>query len=167
MIFFQLAFLLINLIPLVSAAADVDSTWKYSAPPSIKTITLGSPACLVFKQMGHPLKKVDIPPSDMGMPVSQNLYYKGVVIGVYPSEQEMEPHVWSVMVTGKDIVIYPGIAVGMTSDELIKLLGKPYSDEERDDARWLFWTAPEPVGIFHVRIRNDRVIEFAMMEDWS
>lgn len=86
---------------------------------------------------------------------------------MYRSSAEKEPHVWSVRVNGEKIVIYPGITIGMRRDELITLLGKLYSEEMRQDELWLHWVAPDPVEIFHVRIKNGRVIEFAMMEDWS
>lgn len=155
------------LVVLTSATANADASWGSSTSPSVKTITLGSPLSLVLKQLGQPLKTVAVQPSEMGMPASQDLYYEGVVIGVYPSSPDREAHVWSVRVTGENVAIYPGIFVGMTRDELVDLLGPPYSDEARDDARWMFWRAPEPVAIFHLRLKNNRVIEFAMMEDWS
>lgn len=161
----MLLFLAITLL----AAADgyAENEWTFPAGPSVETITMGSPVSLVLKKLGTPLRKVSVPPSEMGMPESQDLHYKGIVIGVYRSSGGQEPRVWSLRVNGEEVVVYPGITIGMTKQELIMLLGKPDSDEIREDGQRLFWTAPEPVEIFYVRLRHDRVIEFAMMEDWS
>jgi hypothetical protein len=164
----KMAIVLLVIMPLASVAeADSENQWKYPAAPSIKTITIGSPTSLVLKELGPPLRKLGIPPSEMGMPESQDLYYTGLVIGVYASAEGEEPHVWSVHVTSNKVVIYPGITIGMTKRELIQLLGKPDSDENRDNGQWLFWTAPEPVNSFHIHLKNNRVVEFVMMEDWS
>lgn len=153
-------------VPLV-VFSDTEQKWRYPSAPSIKTVTMGSPVSLVFKKLGPPLKRIDIPPSEMCMPASQNLRYNGFTIGVYRSENGKEARVWSVSVTGKKVIIYPGIVIGMTRKQLIQLLGNSYSDETREDGQWLFWTTPKPVEMFHVRLSNDRVIEFSMREDWS
>lgn len=159
--------LLLTIAASFGSWASSEKDWKYPALPSVKTVTLGSPLSLVFKQLGPPSKKTEVPPSEMGMPASQNLQYDGLTIGVYQSETEDEPHVWLMRATGRKLLIYPGITIGMTKQQLIRLLGIPDSDETREDGQWLFWTAPEPVGSFHVRLSEDRVIEFTMLEDWS
>jgi hypothetical protein len=153
-------------MPFISSASDEES-WKYRAPPSVKTITLGSPVSIVFKKMGSPEKILNLPPSEMGMPASQQLIYPGMTIGAYRSDKKMEAHVWSVKVTGKQVVIYPGITIGMTKEALIKLLGKPYSEESRESGQWLVWISPEPVLMFHVILKNNRIVKFEMAEDWS
>ena len=149
------------------ASADIYAEWQFPAAPSIKTVTMGSPASLVLEKLGPPLRIVSVPPSEMGRPASQDFHYRGIIIGAYRSPDEKESHVWSVQVDGKEVVIYPGISIGMSRHELITLLGTPDSDEKREDGQWLFWTTPEPIEIFYVKLRNDRVIEFVMMEDWS
>lgn len=166
--YLKVAVILLAIMPLPSVADNnSEGEWRYPAAPSIKTITIGSPMSLVLEKLGLPLRKVGIPPSEMGMPQSQELYYGGLAIGVYPSAEGEEPHVWSVRVTAVKAAIYPGIIIGITRQELIQLLGKPDSDENRDDGQWLFWTAQKPVNSFHVRLDDNRVVEFVMMEDWS
>lgn len=162
----RLALLLLLCAPLASRAGD-EAKWRYPAPPSIRSVTLGSPLSLVLKEMGQPLQRIALPPSEMGRPASQDLVYDGFTLGVYPTRQGDEPHVWSVRVTGTGVVVYPGVTIGMTKEELVHLLGKPNSDEAREDAQWMFWAVPEPVGMFHVRLSNGRIIEFSMLEDWS
>ncbi len=155
------------LVPLFSFAVNDEQNWKFPHVPSVKSITIGSSNSQVLKVLGQPTKRRKLPPSEVGIPASEEFHYPGFILGLYRSENEKEPHVWFVHVIGKGPTVYPGIKIGMTKKELVELLGEPYSDDARADGQWMFWRVPDPVEIFHVRLKNNRVVEFKMAEDWS
>jgi hypothetical protein len=142
--------------------------WHFPKPPSIKRIGIGSSYTEVIKVFGKPLRINRVAPDRGGVPDLRELHYRNLTVQIYPSEGKSQPYVSSVVIRGSEWTIYPGVKVGMSKEQITRLLSEAPDSDDETDTPWFISFQLNKIPInFYVRLSNDgKVKEIGMAEDW-
>jgi len=102
--------------------------WRYPAPPSVNGVTLGTTLTEVLKKFGKPLHERTkiLGKTDPGIGDFMFLSYDGLELELF-RDDENRPFTVSEIIVSKSWDVYPGIKIGMSSEDVIGLIGKPLS----------------------------------------
>jgi hypothetical protein len=105
----------------------------------------------------------------MGMGPTKTLQYEGLTLELCKPEGHAEFYVWSIVVTGKQWLVEPGLRVGMNRNAVVKVLGPP-DNASRDTAtsrETLSYSYKSFDGYYGATLEKGRVVEISAGEDWS
>lgn len=134
----------------------------------IKGVGLGSSYALVLRQFGRPVsskrEKMD---DDFGVCgpayTSLLLSYKGAVVELSGDLRGRDFKVISLEITSPQLLITPGIKIGMTEQEARSKLGEPWQERSESGLRILSYVTKGNDGGAGLHFRNGRL----MKVDWS
>ena len=148
-------------------ASDRDQTWHFSNPPNINTITVGSSYADVIKAFGKPLRVNQNKGELEGRPDLQKLHFKNLTVEIYSSEDKSPARVASIEVTGPGWNVFPNLRIGMTEEQVAKILQEAPSKNISTDTPWFISFRSNDIDInFYVRIYKGTVKAIGMSEDW-
>ncbi len=130
--------------------------------PSVHGIKLGSQYQKVISTFGKPQSRKDRNKSFV-------LFYDGLVIEI-DSANKGSLWVSSVEITSSKWEISPEIKVGMLKDYVIKILGTPLNQEERENGKvWMWWwhKSPKFDSLFSVTFEKGKAVKIVFSEDKS
>jgi hypothetical protein len=164
-----LAFLSVSSLKAVRSeqASDRDQTWHFSNPPNVNTITIGSSDADVIKAFGKPLRVNQKKAELEGRPDLQKLHFKNLIVEIYSSEDKSPARVASIEVTGPGWNVFPNLRIGMTEEQVAKILQEAPSKNISTDTPWFISFRSNDIDInFYVRIYKGTVKAIGMSEDW-
>jgi hypothetical protein len=137
---------------------------------TIRGVGLGSSPAQIMKALGKPVKEVKLAAdSEMGMGQLMELFYAGLKFELCKPDGRDEFHTWQLTVTGPAWLVNPGIQVGMTRDQVLRVLASPSSagKDETPESETLHYGFVSFDGWYWVSLANGKVSEIGAAEDWS
>jgi len=130
--------------------------------PALQGIKLGSKFDEVISTLGKPQSSED---HDKNLV----LFYDGLTIEVGRKNHDL---LWvtNVEINNPKWEMNPKIKVGMPKNDIIKILGTPLHQEEREDGRiWIWWwhESSKFDSLFSVTFENEKAIKIMFSEDTS
>jgi hypothetical protein len=136
--------------------------------PSINGISLGSYLPKVRQKLGKPLRiRRESYDHYLGMGAGRRFEYDGMKAQLIKPPGAKEFHVWAITVTSKKWLVSPRLKIGMNLQEVINLFGVPREVEQKTEYEILWYALEELRGWFQVKIKDGKVIEIEMAEDWA
>ena len=162
-----LALLSVSSLKAVPSEQASDQTWHFSHPPNINTITVGSSYEDVIKAFGNPLRVNQKKAELEGRPDLQKLHFKNVTVEIYSTEDKSPARVASIEVTGPGWNVFPNLRIGMTEEQVAKVLHEAPNKNISTDTPWFISFRSNDIDInFYVRIYKGTVKAIGMSEDW-
>lgn len=130
--------------------------------PTVHSIKLGSKFEEVISTFGKPQSRKDNGKNFV-------LLYEGLTIGI-DSTNKNSLWVSSIEIISPKWEISPEIKIGMLKNDVIKILGPPLHQEEREDGRvWMWWWHGNPKfdSLFSVTFEKGKATKIMFSEDKS
>ena len=162
-----LALLSVSSLKAVPSEQASDQTWHFSNSPNINTITVGSSYGDVIKAFGNPLRVNQKKAELEGRPDLQKLHFKNLTVETYSTEDKSPARVASIEVTGPGWNVFPNLRIGMTEEQVAKILQEAPNKDISTDTPWFISFRSNDIDInFYVRIYKGIVKAIGMSEDW-
>ncbi len=140
---------------------------------AVKGISISDVRSQVFAAFGKPGSTSKGRDKLLGKGNWERMKYPGLLIEVaapeigYLKSPQKEPYVCQLIITSKAWATRCGIRVGCSRDQVITILGMPRSESNTDGATVFHYEPQEFDGSIWLKIRNNKVFEIGMAEDWS
>ena len=144
-----------------------------SPPPDDPAVTiagvgLGSTLGQLHARLGAPTGQV-VRPDDPEMGKLIELQYPGVRFELCEPAGKQQFHVWRLTVTGQNCLVEPGLRVGMSRADVLRVLGPPSSVEQNSATghETLHYSFTKFDGWYWLVLGQGKVTEIGAAEDWS
>lgn len=138
---------------------------------TVSGVGLGTELVAVRKALGAAQQETDDArqaDADSDMGPGKTLQYDGLTVELCKPAGKPDFHVWRMVATSPERKFASGIAVGMTRDVAVALLGTPLATSHDDQGvELLSYPFHAFAGSYWLRVKDGVVIEVGMAEDFS
>ena len=140
---------------------------------SVNRVGIGTLRSDALARLGKPARTVHRRDTEMGLGDVEEMEFGGLFVEVakpepsYVTRPLSETYLWRLVISGPRWKTNSGLRVGSTRTKAIKILGPPRSESREGDITRLHYDTKGFDGFLWLDLRNDRIVELGVSEDWS